>query len=237
VRLNSDDYVRDQYRTTGRLDTRASVWSAEEPGRSPQDVALNALIDIRPRRILEVGCGKGTFASRMSEEIHCEVVAVDSSAAMVAASMALGVAATMADVRYLPFEDSSFDAVVAAWMLYHVRPLDKGLAEVARVLRPQGRLVAITNGKDHLEELWRAVATDHDEPDFSVENGAEQLRAYFSDVEQFDVGTHAVFADQKVAAAYLKSIDRDELVDRLPLSGWPLLARGATTILIADRPR
>ncbi len=70
---------------------------------------------------------------------------------MVSASTSLGVAAILADVRDLPFADGSFDAVVAAWMLYHVSPLEKGLAEVARVLKPEGRLVAITNGKAHLE--------------------------------------------------------------------------------------
>jgi ubiquinone/menaquinone biosynthesis C-methylase UbiE len=173
----------------------------------------------------------------MTEAMHCEVVAVDSSAAMVSASVSLGVEAIMADVRDLPFEDSSFDAVVAAWMLYHVRPLDKGLAELARVLRPQGRLIAITNGKAHLEELWDAVGAEHEEPAFSVENGAEQLRAYFSVVEQYDIGTQAVFADKNVASAYLESIERSDLVGRLPRADWPLRARGSTTVLVADGPK
>jgi SAM-dependent methyltransferase len=235
VRLNSDDFVREQYRTTDRLDTRVSVWSAA-PGRSPQDVALLALRETRPRRVLEVGCGKGTFASRIARELQCEVVAVDSSPAMVAATRSLGVEANLADVRELPFADDSFDAVVAAWMLYHVLPLDRGLAEITRVLRPDGRLVAITNGKDHLRELWRAVGADHDEPTFSVENGAEHLRKYFSDVEQSDIGTQADFADRNAATEYLLSIDQNDLVDRLPTSQWPLRARGATTVLVADRP-
>jgi ubiquinone/menaquinone biosynthesis C-methylase UbiE len=234
--LNSDEYVRDQYRTTERLDTRVSVWSADEPGHSPQDVAITALRDIRPRRVLEVGSGKGTLALRIAHEVQCDVVAVDSSAAMVAASTSLGVETITADVRELPFADGSFDAVVAAWMLYHVSPLEKGLAEVARVLSPAGRLVAITNGKAHLEELWQAVAAEHDEPAFSIENGAEQLRVYFSTVERYDVGTHAIFPVRAAAAAYLRSIDRSELADRLPESSWPLRARGASAVFVADRP-
>lgn len=161
---------------------------------------------------------------------------MDSSAAMIAASCSLGVEAMLADVRDLPFADNSFDAVVAAWMLYHVHPLHQALAEIARVLRPDGRLVAITNGKDHLLELWRAVGADHDEPAFSVENGAQHLRDYFSGVGQSDIATHAVFADRTAAATYLLSIDQGDLVDRLPQSPWPLRARGATTVLVADRP-
>ena len=47
------------------------------------------------------------------------------------------------DVQALPFADGAFDVAVAAWMLYHVPDLDRALAELARVLRPGGRLVAV----------------------------------------------------------------------------------------------
>lgn len=237
MRLNDDDYVREQYRTTEKLDTRVSVWRAEDPGRSPQDVALIALSEVHPHCILEVGSGKGALAVRIAEAIKCKVVAIDSSAAMVSVSRSLGVATILADVRDLPFADGSFDAVVAAWMLYHVSPLDQGLVELARVLRPSGRLVAITNGKAHLEELWSATGAEHVEPAFSVENGADHLRGYFAEVEQHDIATHAVFPDRTAAAAYLRSIDRSDLVNRLPDSDWPLRAHGATAVFVADRPK
>jgi len=236
VHLNDDDYVRNQYRTTENLDTRASVWYADDPERSPQDVAILALSEVHPQRILEVGSGKGSLAVRLAQEFHCELVALDSSAAMVEASRSIGIKTILADVRDLPFKDDSFDAVVAAWMLYHVSPLDQGLAEMARVLRPGGRLVAITNGKAHLEELWMAAGAEHDEPGFSIENGADFLSLYFSTVERIDIATHAVFPDRNTASAYLRSIDRSDLVDRLPLSDWPLRARGSTAVFIADQP-
>jgi SAM-dependent methyltransferase len=236
VHLNDDDYVRNQYRTTENLDTRASVWYADDPERSPQDVAILALSEVHPQRILEVGSGKGSLAVRLAQEFHCELVALDSSAAMVEASRSIGIKTTLADVRDLPFADDSFDAVVAALMLYHVSPLDQGLAEVARVLRPGGRLVAITNGKAHLEELWTAAGAEHDEPAFSVENGSDFLRRYFSTVERIDIATHAVFPDRNAASAYLQSIDRSDLASQLPLSDWPLRARGATAVFVADQP-
>jgi hypothetical protein len=46
---------------------------------------------------------------------------------------------------------------------------------LARVLRPGGRLVAITNGRDHLAELWHAVEHEGFETGFSGENGGAQL--------------------------------------------------------------
>jgi ubiquinone/menaquinone biosynthesis C-methylase UbiE len=171
----------------------------------------------------------------MAEQLQCEVVALDASVAMVAASCTLGVTTVLGDVRDLPFASNSFDVVVAAWMLYHVSPLDQGLGEVARVLRPGGRLVAITNGREHLRELWAAVGANHEEPAFSVENGAEHLREHFSRVEQFTTATHATFSDRESAAAYLDSIDRSDLTGRLGKTTWPLRARGSTAVFVAEK--
>ena len=83
----------------------------------------------------------------------------------------------LGDVQELPFPDGTFDAAVAAWMLYHVPDRDRAISELARVLRPGGRLVAITNGRDHLAELWHAVEHEGFETGFSGENGALSLNA------------------------------------------------------------
>jgi SAM-dependent methyltransferase len=235
VPLDDEDYVRGQYGTTDNLDARISVWQADVEGRSPQDVALHAVRGVHPGRVLEVGSGKGSLAARIARELQCEVIALDSSAAMVAASTSLGVSTILGNVRDLPFADHSFDVVVAAWMLYHVRPLNEGLAELARVLRSGGRLVAITNGRAHLGELWSAVGSERDELSFSVENGAEHLREHFSVVERFDTSAHAVFADRASAAAYLDSVDRSDLVGPLGNTQWPLRARGSTAVFVADK--
>jgi ubiquinone/menaquinone biosynthesis C-methylase UbiE len=235
VPSDNEDYVRGQYDTTANLDTRIAVWQADEAGRSPQDVALDAVRGAHPRHVLEVGSGKGSLAFRIAEELRCEVIALDASSAMVRASALLGVVTILGDVRALPFPNDSFDVVVAAWMLYHVRPLNEGLGELARVLRPGGRLVAITNGRAHLRELWRAVESEHDEPSFSVENGAKHLREHFSVVQRLDTNTHAVFADRASAASYLVSVDRSDLADRLGRAQWPLRATGSTAVFVADK--
>jgi ubiquinone/menaquinone biosynthesis C-methylase UbiE len=236
VRLSDDEYVSKQYQETANLDTRISVWRANVPDRSPQDLALAAVREAAPTRVLEVGSGKGSFAARIAKEIGCEVVASDSSAAMVSSSRSLGLDAVMADVRSLPFENGSFDVVVAAWMLYHVSPLDRGLEEVVRVLRPRGRLVAITNGRSHLAELWRVVGTESGELAFSVENGEAVLQSHFAVVNQLDASMRATFETRTSAAAYLDSLGKAELSKRLPELGWPFEALGATSVFVADDP-
>ncbi len=120
-------------------------------------------------------------------------------------------------------------------MLYHVADLDTAIGELARVLAPGGRLVAITNGEEHLRELYAAVGGTKLESSFSRENGAELLARHFARVVRTDVETRAVFADRAAAAAYLATLGREELAERLPEFTEPLEASGAPTVFVADK--
>jgi SAM-dependent methyltransferase len=234
VRLDDQEFVRGQYRSPERLETRISVWQPAPDGRTPQDVALALLAAAAPARLLEVGCGTGALAARCAQELGCEVVALDASAEMVRATQARGVHAIVGDAQQLPFPDGAFDCAVAAWMLYHVPDLDRGVAELARVLRPGGRLVAITNGRESLRELYDLVGGERRDSTFSSENGAEVLRPHFAKVERHDVDVRAVFADRAAAAAYLETLERADLAARLPEDMRRLVARGAVTVFAAD---
>jgi SAM-dependent methyltransferase len=236
VRLDDEEFVRGQYRSPERLETRISVWQPGADGRTPQDVALAHLAAAAPGRLLEVGSGTGAFAARCVAELGCDVVALDASAEMVRATQARGVHAVIGDIQELPFPDSDFDCAVAAWMLYHVPDLDRGVAELARVLRPGGRLVAITNGRESLRELYELVGGERRDSAFSSENGAEVLGRTFARVERHDVAVTAVFADRDAAAAYLETLDRVDLAARLPEGMGGLVARGAVTVFVAETP-
>jgi ubiquinone/menaquinone biosynthesis C-methylase UbiE len=91
--------------------------------------------------------------------------------------------------------------VIAAWMLYHVPDLDRGLAEIWRVLRPGGRLLAVTNSERHLEVLWQLVGIDRLALSFSSENGRAILERHFTTVEQCDVEGVVSFADPRARVA------------------------------------
>jgi SAM-dependent methyltransferase len=82
---------------------------------------------------------------RIADELGCEVVMVDISPRMVELARQRGVEAEVGDAQNLPYPDAAFDCVIAAWMLFHLPDIDAGLAELARVLKPGGRLVAATN--------------------------------------------------------------------------------------------
>ena len=234
MRLDDQDFVRGQYHSPERLETRISVWQPGPDGRAPQDVALSLLAAAAPARLLEVGCGTGALAARCTAELGCEVVALDASAEMVRATRARGIDAVIGDVQELPFPDGAFDCAVAAWMLYHVPDLDRGVAELARVLRPGGRLVAITNGRESLAELYDLTGGARRDSSFSSENGADVLRRHFARVERHDVEVRAVFADRAAAAAYLETLERGDLAARLPADMGRLVARGAPAVFAAD---
>jgi SAM-dependent methyltransferase len=236
-RLDDEAFVREQYRTTERLATRISVWQPGPDGVSPQDVAVAALAEVRPARLLEVGCGTGALAERCAAELRCEIVALDASPEMARATAARGLDAREGDVQALPFPDGAFDCALAAWMLYHVSDLGLAIAELARVLGPGGRLVAITNSRDHLAGLYAAVGAAKLDSSFTAENGTDLLARHFARVERRDVAARAVFRDRAQAAANLTSLGRAGLAERLPGEPWPLLAESTTAVFVADARR
>jgi SAM-dependent methyltransferase len=112
------------------------------------------LLAPRPgERILDLGCGDGVLTQKLAE-LGCDVVAVDASAAQVAAARALGLDAHVADGEALAF-DGGFDAVFSNAALHWMRDADAVIAGVARALRPGGRFVAECGGHG-------CVATIHD---------------------------------------------------------------------------
>jgi ubiquinone/menaquinone biosynthesis C-methylase UbiE len=201
----------------------------------PFDVALAALREIEPRRVLEVGGGQGFFAVRLRDELGCEVVGLDVSERMVELQRERGIDAQVGDVQAPAFPDASFDAVSAQYMLYHVPDLDRGLSEIARVLRPGGRLVAITNAVDHLHELWSLFGRDRRaEGTFNDENGEAFLRPYFSRVVRHDVRFVTTFPDEASVRAYVDSSARWRGAE-LPPFETPLRATAASAVFVATR--
>src|SRR5438093_832055 len=121
------------------------------------------------------------FAGRLQRGRGADVQAVDLSARMVALTVERGVAAQVADIQELPFAEGEFDVVVANWVLYHVEDLDRGLAELARVLGPGGALVAGTQGRDHLLNVWELLGDPwQQELSFDDVNGVEALERHFA---------------------------------------------------------
>lgn len=228
--------VREQYASEANLRARQALWANVEGENAPV-VLRRVLSSLQPRRVLEVGGGQGELAEWMQSELGARVTFVDQSERMVELARGRGIEhAQVGDVQDLTFDDGSFDTAVAAWMLYHVPDLDRGLAELARVLQPGGRLVAVTNSVGHLEELRELFGTIMPgfERQFHSENGEELLRRHFAQVERTDAEVVAVVDERETLAAYGRSLSYETrpLPDRVPL---PFRVHGRTTIFVATK--
>ncbi|MEV1176515.1 class I SAM-dependent methyltransferase [Nonomuraea sp. NPDC049784] len=131
-------------------DSFAEAYSAENENNimnayyeRPAMLALAG--DVAGRRILDAGCGAGPLAAALRDR-GAVVTGIDASAGMLAlARRRLGDDAALHVVDLndrLPFDDGAFDDVVASLVLHYLEDWGPTLAEMRRVLRPGGRLIA-----------------------------------------------------------------------------------------------
>ena len=90
------------------------------------------------RRILEIGCGTGELAARLSQD-GITIVAIDGDPDSVAAARRLGVDARVA--TWPDFGDGKFDAVLFTRSLHHIHPLDESVRRAVEGLAPGGRVI------------------------------------------------------------------------------------------------
>jgi ubiquinone/menaquinone biosynthesis C-methylase UbiE len=235
VKLDDPAVVARDYATETRLLDRRSIYESSE-GPSALDVLWTRISEVTAERVLEVGPGPGELSERIAKELGAEVVAIDVSPRMVELTRARGIDARVGDVQDLPFEDGVFNLVAAGWVLFHPADLDRALSEIARVLRPGGRLVAATNSEQHLAELWTLVGVERQSFSFSLENGESALRRHFTNVVVKPVEGWVTFPDTAAARDYVAaSIILGDLAEHVPELHSPLRARRLNGVFVAEK--
>lgn len=105
------------------------------------DAACDAHLEFLPDggKVLDLCCGQGTLTAKLAKR-NLEVVGLDFSPGMLkrARAAAPGVLFAEGDAQALPYDDKDFDAVVCNFGMMHIPDQPKALAEVARVLKPEG---------------------------------------------------------------------------------------------------
>lgn len=153
----------------GQQDLYQSIWgrklgergcsnTASLPGGSRYDVAASMVLPAG--RLLDIGCGDGSFAKSQAGKFK-EIYGVDISDKAVQAARANGVIARELDTdrRPLPFEDGFFDLVTSLDTIEHVVDPLKLVKECVRVLRPGGRIIIATPNTRYLKHLLALVFT------------------------------------------------------------------------------
>jgi SAM-dependent methyltransferase len=116
------------------------------------------------KRVIDVGCGPGALTAELVERVGpANVAAVDPSEPFVAAAQARhpGVDVRRAAAEHLPFDDQTFDVALAQLVVHFMADPVAGLAEMARVTRHGGVVVACVwdhaGGRGPLSIFWQAA--------------------------------------------------------------------------------
>jgi ubiquinone/menaquinone biosynthesis C-methylase UbiE len=109
--------------------------------------------DLRGRRVVEIGCGTGQLAHALEDRAFARVWAVDASPEMVARAKERGVNVRLARAEALPFKQGWFERGVLR-MVAHLLDRPAAFAELARVLRPDGRVLVATSDPSSFELHW-----------------------------------------------------------------------------------
>lgn len=165
--------------------------------------------------VLECGCGPGVLWTNRHAPRSVSLTLTDLSPAMVDAAVETAggegfddVVGRVCDVQDLPFADDSFDVVFANHMLYHVPDPDLAVSELARVVRPDGIVLAGTNGYGHMSEINGAIAEvfgSHAErlyEMFGIDTGEARLRESFGSVTWHAYRNDLIVDDPDAVIAY-----------------------------------
>jgi SAM-dependent methyltransferase len=148
---------------TGVWDQMSDVYAREIDQRfAPVVEGVLTRADLRPgERVLDLGTGTGAVAEQAARAVgpRGEVVGVDISSAMLALARRRAEGLGLANLRYdegrgeaLPAADGAFDVLLASLSLMYVIDRAAAAREIARVLRPGGRLVAaVWTGPDRCD--------------------------------------------------------------------------------------
>ena len=115
-------------------------------------------------RVLDVATGTGLVARALRERYGCEVVGLDRSADMLSRAAARDghIPLVRARAESLPFADDSFDHVTFTYLMRYVDDPAATMRELARVVRPGGRIVALDFGvppSPILRAIWRTYTS------------------------------------------------------------------------------
>jgi ubiquinone/menaquinone biosynthesis C-methylase UbiE len=219
--------VSDSYYTSGDGLRAKHHLARTDSGRSFPLWALSLVPLTHTTRILDAGAGWGRFTWALIEAYGVDpqhIVSIDQSAGMLQTaaqeaaqrSQSLGLAA--GDIEALPLVSARFDGMLANHVLYHLKDINAGVRELARILRPDGWLLATTNSErirvilidlhyQALEQLGAPFVPEEASP-FSMENGDLYLSQVFRQVQRFYFEDETTYNDVKDFAALYQTTGR-----------------------------
>ncbi|MCK8061116.1 MULTISPECIES: class I SAM-dependent methyltransferase [unclassified Fusibacter] len=219
--MKETKFVENQYSNAQNLELRKDFHRKYSTNREGLGKWLVRQYKFSPgMKILELGSGKGDLWTEVLDELinkKCQLVLSDLSSGMVDIMSEIyknkPIEVKAIDIQSIPFEDDTFDVVIANAMLYHVPDLNKALGEVARVLKPSGCFYASTFGQkgisQFIDESLQTLELSSkrcSEINFTLQSGKNSLSNHFSyvDIREYHDGLEV--SDTKDLIAYILSM-------------------------------
>ena len=222
-KFTDQNYLKDiQYKDASNLQARVDIhkrfslnpqslfnWTFDELLKSPADA-----------KILELGCGPAHMWVECADRIPnaWDITLSDFSAGMLDTAWrnlvvtGRNINFKEIDAQEIPFEDNTFDVVMANFMLYHVPDRPKAISEIKRVLKTGGTFIAGTVGDEHMKEMMEKVLDARAdktgeiyENPFTLQSGMEQLKPYFPNVTMQQYEDSLKVTEVEPIMAYIQS--------------------------------
>ncbi|BBF42164.1 methyltransferase type 11 [Lachnospiraceae bacterium KM106-2] len=153
-------------------------------------------------KVLELGSGRGEmwsyyFNNKILQDYDMDITLSDFSEGMVEHLQQIyqdrKIDIKKIDILEIPFENESFDLVIANSMLYHVKDIMTALSEVKRVMKKNGKFYSATFGLNgmtqYLFHAFEQLGINYNNGmniSFTLQNGKQLLEKMFEKVERYD---------------------------------------------------
>lgn len=196
---NIESVVREQYKSDKNLNIRNNLHSYNINKVDFDKWCFNQINFEKNARVLEVGCGTGKLWYKNKENIDksLDITLSDFSKGMLKSTkdklkdLKHNFKYEEINVEDIPYEDGSFDIVIAKHMIYFAPDIEKALAEIKRVLVPGGIAYITVNSCETMAELNKlaekfdsSLGIDNNgySARFELENGEAIINKYFENV-------------------------------------------------------
>jgi len=219
---NMESIVREQYKSDKNLNIRSNLHNYNINKVDFDNWCFDQMNFPKNAKILELGCGTGKLWFKNKERIdkNLDITLSDFSKSMLKIAKD-----KLKDVDYnfkyeeinienIPYEDESFDIVIAEHMIYFAPDIEKALSEIKRVLIPGGILYVSANSCETMAELNKlaekfdsSLGIDNNgySSRFELENGDVILKKYFNKVDVEILEGKIIVNDAKPVVSYKAS--------------------------------
>lgn len=231
-RIFDQNYLKDeQYRSADNLQARINLHRAFGTNTYPwQRWVFDQLRLKSGQKVLEIGCGPGSLWYENTALIpgQTSLFLGDLSIGMVQTALKnlcqsraelqnkdFSQHGFCIDVQHIPYAEASFDLVIANHMLYHAPDIEKAIAELRRVVKPDGKVVTATNGIGHMRQMGELLEKNipgyrHGHYSqvrrYALENAPQLLLKSFSQVETVVYEDHLHVTSVQPFMDYINSL-------------------------------